>query len=335
MWDRARTVLLVTLVTLAIWIWAEAESLEIASPTVAIEFTDADGEIIVRPDPAWPSTAQLRIEGATVAIEDARRLVGAPIRLTPGLGGVPRAPGEHSVDLLQALRANAEVRRAGVTVLEVEPRSVQVQIDEMVTRALPVRVESRGVNLAGEPTVAPAEVRVRMPAAIAQRLPPDAAVQAVVSPEEAGRLADAGPQSLVVPVRLPIELEGQRPVVVTPDKIRVTLQVRGSTRRLVLPSVPVFLKIPPNEGTRWDVSVEPALLQQVTVSGPADLVEQVERGAIQVLAEVLLTSDELEARITRKNARFGALPTPLRLEVDDAEVRLIIKPRAEGAAPGG
>src|SRR6185503_14008681 len=129
---RIRTILLVTIVTLLIWVWAEGESLTTQTLNPRISFVgptptgspgDEAPELIVRPTTeAWRGTVRIRLEGSTIAIKAAEDALAQPVKLRPGQPGVPSDAGETKiVDLTDALRSYPALTQTGVTVVDADP----------------------------------------------------------------------------------------------------------------------------------------------------------------------------------------------------------------------
>ncbi len=333
-----RTILLVTIVSLLIWIWSEGESLISRPVTVRIAFVDDASDLLVRTDESWRGTARVKLEGSTIGITSAEAILGAPLRLRPGQPGMPTEPGDRQiVDLTEALRGHPDIKRTGVTIVEVDPPNVVVRIVKLVRRELPVRAELPAeLQIAGEATVTPAKVILRMPESAAATLPDTASAAAIVSDDDLRRLREDGPQTLPAAVRLPSSLAGVEPLTITPERVTVTIRLKKNVETVALPSVPVWVSLPPTEGTRWNVEVFDQFLRDVTITGPADLIKQIRDHQIIPIAEVRLSSDELEKSVESKEAVISGLPAGLDCTVASKLVKLKITPRPvpDKASPG-
>lgn len=336
LWASFKTFMLVTLVTVMVWVFAESETLRTQELTAQLIFEplpDGDSALLTGPNRGGRTMAvTLVVEGPAAKIERAEQRFRTPIILTPGEGVMPRTTGEHSLDLLAVLRAEPEVDVLGVSVQRVEPEITGLYLDELVTRELPVETIVPDAELAVLPVPRPATVRITLPARQAARLPAGLVAQAVLDRATVARLAPGSAETVPgVAVRLPV-VEGVDPdrIVTNPASVDVQLTVRTRTVEVVIPRVAVQLRIAPAELERFDVTIpaEDRFLTDVRVSGPADLVQQVQTGAIPVAAVVVLTLEDLERRITSKDAVFAELPTALRFGATSRTVRLQIRPRS-------
>lgn len=336
MWTAVRTYALVTIVTLLIWVWAENESLTTETLAPRIEFLSTPDLVVRVDDPAWQGVVSLRLRGPTAAIDTARRQLAAAVRLAPRETNAGRAGGT-TVDLQQALRRFPPLRSLGVAVVEVVPATVRLEVDEIVARRLRVKAEQKGVELDGEPTLSPDTVEVRLPAQLASSLGGNAAAIAVLDAQEIPRGRDNEPQTVRVAVRLPEGLEGRAAGSVSfePSEVQATIRLRSRTESWTVPSVPVWVVVPPIEADRWDIRLLDQDIKGVTVTGPRELIAAMRDGgpgSSRPRAYVVLSSDDLERRIETKTAVFSLTPSQLQFAAGETTVRLKIEPR-ERAMP--
>jgi len=295
-----------------------------------------DGVLVARAETASWSVAtggrvQLRVRGTTNAVESARRtLVGPePLRLEPGIGGVPGEPGVHTVRLAEAIRQSDRLRNIGLSIASAEPPEISVRVHRLQSVRLPVRVVAAGGGagvFVGEPVVEPGEVLVRLPSELASGLGDGAFGRVELSVEQMGMFSEAEPRTLSgLRVVLPAEAESARSevragvssdglatgfgglVTVSPRTVSVTAQLSRRVRTLELAPVPVWLVLPSTEGTGWDVEVLDKLLPGVSATGPQGAIDRLERGDLVAIAFLTLSSDELERGVETKAAIVAAV----------------------------
>lgn len=315
MWSRVKTIGLVSLIAALIWIWAEAESLKSTTVIARIAFVAGDAAAVrVAGSPLNDALqVRVRLEGPTQAIDQAQQILARTISLSPGSEGVPAAPG-GTVALAEAIRQSREVSGTGVTVVSVDPPTASLAVVKLVAREMPVQVDVGGVDAEGEPVAVPPTVRVTMPEALSKSLSESLAVTAVVAPEDVAVTGDDGPQTVTARLRLPAALtQGDLAefVAVSRETARVTLRVRKRLETLEIPTVPVWITMPPTEGKSWDVEVVEPFLRGVTATGPADQVQRLRRRELVAIAFVVLSSDELAAGITSKSAVIAPVSADL------------------------
>jgi len=354
MGEHIRTILLVTVVTALVWVFAEAESLRTQDTTIELVFEADRGSerVIDLIDPASPPggpatflppgsvvEVTVQLEGSTGAIDTAmRRLRERSIKLSPGAEGVPSVTGENVLSLNSVLRGVPELRTLGVSIKRVAPESVRVFVDELGTREVPVSVITPGGDLDGPPETRPALVRITAPQRDLRAITEGSSAVAKVEPAIWSRLVP-GRRETVPGIRLepPVEFAGASRVRIDPPTADVSLTIRSRTASLVLPTVPVHLRVPPGELSKFDVDIveQDRALIDVTVTGPAEVIRDLEAKTLRPIAYVSLSFEELERGIPSKEAVFTDLPTSLRFEVPNRNVRLRITRREDPAGANG
>lgn len=336
--SQFRTLMVVGLVTALIWLLAEAESLRTDKARVDVRFhTKPEAPRLVRLEPGqeFTGSVSLTIEGPTAAVDTLQSHLRTPLELEPGMDGVPAEPGRYTVNLVEALRAHPIFRDSNCTITAADPASAVISVDAMITHEVPVKVEApEGALIEGLPEAAPSSVGVRLSESGAKALG-DSPVIARLTPEALQNLPE-GRRVVVngVPLSLPtgIQSEGLR---FTFPQVNVALTLRSRTAAAVIPSVPVHLRLAPTEIGTWDIDIPPEsrLLSDVTVSGPAELVEQVRTEKLKLIAYVSLSFEELEHAASagqpiEKEVVFCDLPTPLKFECKQKTIRLTVRRRA-------
>lgn len=316
MWSILKTAGLVTLITMLIWLWAEAENLRRVTMTPRLQFPAVSGDLVVRvDDPGWRSdSVSVRLEGPTAAIDDAERILRSPLVVGPGAPGFPAEPGEHTLRIADLLRQVPELARIGVTITDAQPATVTVRVSRLITREFTVRPDLAGIEVEGEVVVRPSTVTVTMPEAAAAAIGErgtvgggagGATAVAVIAENDRRQLRDDGAQTITAAVVLPEALSDFDPVTVAPEQVRVTLRVRKQQDEVVVPSVPVWITMPNTEGAGWDVRVLQPIIRNVTVRGPAAEIARVRNRELLPIAFVILSSDDLEDGVTSKLAFFA------------------------------
>jgi hypothetical protein len=343
-----KNILLVTLVTVLIWIYAESESLRAEDLAATVAFASPPGSsraVWIVDSPGRPTMElKLRLEGATAAIDALRRQLHTTIPLTPG-AELPKDPGQHSIDLRTTLRASPVFAQSGVTIAEVSPTTITVLVDELVTRQVPVRIElPLGTETAGPPEVQPELASITLPATLLPALAdlpvlaaPDRAALTALTPGRLERIPG-------VPLQVPIPIRDQPYVTVEPRSATVTVTLRDQSDFEVLATVPVQIRISPVAYAEWDVEIpqDARFLRDVRVDGPRDLIAQIREGRLPIIAYISLTPDDLTqgaaAGQISKEAVFSDLPvrnSPLKFTAEERTVPVTIRRRAQAAPSKG
>ncbi len=337
---KVKTGILVTLFTTLIWVFAEGQSLQTKRTEAEVEFPTISGEayaVRVVADQGWRGKVELQVEGSASSLDGLESSLRQGLALTPGMEGVPRESGEHTVDLKRALRGHPEFQSRGVTVLSAEPAIVRVAVDELTTVSLPIEVRVPADVLDGPAlVVGDAQAAVRMPVRVASGLAEGAVVVARVRPEDLETLQEGNRSTIQVRLEAGPGYAGEDILGIEPAQVDVQLTVRSKTETVLLRSVAVDFRLPSCEIGSWDIEVpeEEQSLRDVQVTGPSDLIEQIRSGELKVRAFVRLSFEDLEDRVSSKRAEFSAFPTALRFEVEDDEVSMTIRARLEGTGEG-
>jgi hypothetical protein len=343
---QLRTLLLVGFITALVWLMAESESLRTEKLRPEVRFRvppDAPRLVRVEPGQEFSGTVTVTIEGPTAAVDALAARARGTIDLEPGMVGVPAEPGRHSVNLADALRAHEYFRDSSVTITSVDPPSATVWVDEVVAREASVKIETpEGALLAGVADVKPPKVEVRLPESIARTAAPpgtELTLTARLTPEALANLPAGRRIAVTVPLTLPPTLQSDA-VRVSPPQVNVELTLRSRAASTIVPNVPVYVRVAPTEVGVWDVDLAPEgrVLTDVTITGPADQVDQFRAppeppGAapkVKLIGYVPLSFEELEKAATsgqplEKDVAFCDVPTPLRFDARPRTVKVTVR----------
>lgn len=334
-----RMTLVVTLVSVLIWIVAEGESLSRERVEVVVRLVHDEGEMAMRPAPGsqWTGRVVMEIEGSTAELSRLRELLRDVIELSPGDEGVPVEPGEHTINLAEVLRSIEPMVESGVSITGIEPETVGVLVDRVEWQSFEVRVDMPELASASSPAAEPARVRVLVPSLLSESIADLRTLHASLTREQVDGL-DVGERNVIpnVPIDLPDALSGHPFVRVEPERVSVTVTLESRVESITLDTVPVQIQKPAFEAELWTVHVEgeDQLLEGVTVTGPSELIDRIRSGELTIFATVVLTLDDRDAGITQKEAVFTNLPTPLEFEAPDTTVRLSIRSVADAEDAG-
>lgn len=327
--ERIKTVAIVTILAIVVWLFAEAESLGEAEVSARIEFPSPGSTgLLIRTEARNP-TVRIGLRGGKAALQRASSVFEAPIRLEPGRG-IPDSDGRHAVDLADALRRSQTLADMRVTIEFVRPPTLEVTIEALETVALDIVPELPDVQTEGPIATTPAKAEVRAPRSVAEALDATFAL-ARPSPDQLAGLLTPGPHNLVVPVHLPPGLQGQPGVTLLTERTRLEFTVVSTLVTEPFPSVPVQVLVAPTEANEWIIDVEAQdQILSVDLTAPRAIMSEIRSGARVSLVGVLTLSDiELQSGVTSKPVSFvllrdGAvqpLPREVTVRADRSEVR--------------
>lgn len=340
---RISTIVLVTVVAMIVWLYAEAESVRTRKVPLTVQLVadPASGFLIRATETeAWQERAVVTVSGSASALAAFEAGAVKVIRVSPGEHGVPDQPGESLLDLRNIFRTMDLFTRRGVSISVVEPTAIRVYIDRLTTKTdVPISVEITGAEVEGAPVALPGRVSIRAPESVLKKLPDNPKV--IVRPDPTALSKTVSGRKEVIPrviVQPPPEIAGFPNVTIEPAVVDVELTVKSRTASDVLANVPVQVMLPGLVAGDWLVKTEQTFFTDVRVTGSAELVDQVKKGEIKVFAVVTLTADELERGLTSKEVVFVTQPLTagLQFTADSAVVRFKATPRdgTKQAGPG-
>ena len=335
-----RTVILVSVVTLLVWLLTESRTVrsQIIELSPRLEAGTESG-VVARPAAgfSWPESVRVTLSGSTAGLDQVVRSLQGRLQLRVGLE-VNASPAVHEVDLREVLRGSEFLIAAGVGVLEVNPPRVRVEVDTLTEASLPVRVvEPEGVAFEpnGRPSASPSSLRVRGPASVLARLENQEGLVRLDQSLVAGLTPGRSETLSRLRVDLP-EDQDRWATTFRPEYVDVSLTLRSRTQTLVLSAMPVQILLAPGEVGRWRVTLPPGGqdLVGVEVTGPSDQIERLRSGEVVPEAVVALSFDELERGVDSKAAQIVGLPPGVQISPGESlTVRLGVE-RVTGEGNG-
>lgn len=342
MLEFIRNALIVIVITCLVWLFAEAESLRTTQGPAEIVFVTETGSdrVVMLPDSADKLSGrvmtQVEIEGSAASIDAAERVLRRPLRLTPGMDGVPREPGERMVRLAEVLRSHPDLRQLGITVRKIDPAEVRIMIDQIETRELKVVSPVERDDVEGAVEVRPATVKMRLPASQAKLLAESSVLTARLDADVVRSLTRGRRQTVPgVTLTLPSELTLPGVVALEPRTVDVSLTMRAQVRTITIPTVPVHVRLAPAELGTWDIEIpeQDRFITDVSCTGPFEGIAALEDRSVTLVATLALSFEELERGVTSKEVVFLDLPPGVKAEAVTRSVRLTIKRRAAERTP--
>ena len=299
------TIMLVTIVTVLIWVWAAGETRERKDPLNAtVQFTVPDPENwVIQPE---QQSMVMVIEGSQLALRRAQQLLNEPLVIS-----VPAVIGRQTVNLPERVRQHDELRATGLSLISIEPQQASIELDKIERLSVAVKPNLPGVQTEGEITVEPPEVTIAVPSRLRSRFGEGFTVDAVMEKAELDRLQPGLQHTLDVRLRLP-EGFATNDVRLTPARAKLTFTIRSRTREVRVDTIRVQVAGPPEDADMYSVEIEPRQLNNVTITADADLVRRIQNNEVPVIAMLHLSSREKETRIESKRiSGFVALvPEP-------------------------
>jgi hypothetical protein len=339
--SQAKSFLVIGLVSVLIWLLAEAESLRTEQLRIDVSFkAGPETARYIHADPDVPTTFNIRLQGSTARVDALASQLRKPIALEPGMTGIPIEPGKHAINLLTVLRDLPVVRESGVSIADVQPGIVSVTVDTLAVRIAKIRIVlPPGALVDGIPEPTRPTAELRYPESAARDLPADLTLDAPIDPQALTGLPENRRVTIpTIRIELPEPLRGIEGARVIPSTVGAQITLRSRTGTYTIPSVPVHVRLAPTETGIWDITMpaESRLLTDVTVSGPSDSIDLIRTEKVKPIAFIPLSFEELERAAAsgepiEKAPVFTELPTQLKFDPKQRTVKLTVKRREQPA----
>lgn len=307
--QRLRTWLVVTLITVLVWLYAEGQAISQRSEQLMVTFVAPGQNVAIEPKTPFGTDPPVRItatfRGSTGQLAQVRRVIEeGPIELEVS-GRTENGSGEQNIVVRDAL-LNSRLGEMGVNIVETTPPTMTLHVEPLTTVELPVELAEQDLQLSEQPEIEPATVQVTLPT----RLEEEAEGRSVpvrLDESERGRLEPNTPATLRrVSLVVPEALES-RWTKLEPAHVAVTLTIRKQTDTVVQELIPVELGLSPLLAQQYDfaLSQEDYYLRDVELTGPADVLQRIKEGGVTVKAVLHPTTEQVETAVS------DGEPTPI------------------------
>lgn len=315
MLERIQTAVVVTLLAILIWLYAEAQN-----PAVPL-----DQEVTVQLLPPPGSDLRVRLDstdrlsllltGPNAELQELKkqlRLQQNSLRLTLGEFGLPTTPGDYKEPIINYLEEHPLFKNSRIRVQTKESNVLVFTVYAMAERTF--NIESGAlpnVQTEGPIVIDPTTVKVRIPANILNTLNEDALKVIAVPRLQAGQVYKPGvPYTLDATLTMP-GIADPSAIEFPPGPVRLTFTVHTTRTELAVPNVPIRIVLLPVDQNRYDITISEPLIAELKIAGPSDLITRIRDGSIRITGEAVFSSDELTQQITTKLISFDHLPDSL------------------------
>jgi hypothetical protein len=329
-----KTIVVVSLLAIVVWLFAEAESLGDAEVSARIEFPPASSSaFLISSEPRSPSV-RIGMRGAKSALQRASSILETPIRLEPGRGGVPDADGTYTIDLTEALRASPAIADTRVTLEWVRPPTITVKLEDLETRPYDIQATLPGVQTEGAIEIVPRVAQVRAPVAVHTEFAETAFVQARPPQDQAA--LPPGVHTITIPLSLPPALQQRPGVTLLTDRAELRFTVVSTLVTETLSAVPVQTLLAPTEANEWRITIAPQdQILSIEMTGPRQIMSDLKSATVSasIVAVLALSDIDLQSGRTSKPVAFAMLrdgvlqnlPREVTVRADRSEVRFTVE----------
>ena len=292
--EKVETWLVVTVISILVWLYAEATVLKQESRQIQVQFVEPTGNYAI--DPVAAQSVRVDFKASSGQIQQFTQATGRPliIEIEP----------DTSVDIKELfINLNNELMTAGlgelgITDLKADPEIQPVRLRRLESVELPIKVDAAALKLVGSsPTTVPDTVTITAPADIIQSLD-NQNVEAMLS-EMTLNLEDPTREAVAnnVPLQFPEAVKLSDPWITADTRtVRVNYTPANNTAKTRRERIPLFINLPVDQQANYIVQPTDGrlFLRDVTLVGPADIIRAVEAddSRYRLWAELKLSSLE-------------------------------------------
>jgi len=335
-WATIRSVILVTFLAVLIWLLAESRMVQTRMVELQIVLIgntqDPSHQFVIRPAPGeiWSGSIDVELEGSLASLDQASRELRGRVQLMVG-NEIPSRPGVHDLDLRSIFRDLPALRSHGVSIRSLTFDVARVEVDELISIELPVRVDlPSSVALDGPLRAIPQAATIKGPASVIAELDgrellavPEASAISALTP---GRLETIPGVALQLPDTIDPSLSLGWAPILTPSRVDIRLTIRSLTQNTTIERLPIQVLLAPGEVGRWNVVLNPGSedLVSIQISGPTDALAAINDGTRIPSAVLSLSFQDLERAITAKQIQILGLPDGVQIISELPEIGFTI-----------
>jgi len=292
--ERIETLLLVTAVSLLVWLYAEGESVkDYDGQSVRVQLVAPQPDTLaISPNAAFNATLRLSAStGQMRSFEQTMRSGPITITVTPD-------PAQTRQQLILRDLIQQQLEPLGITVLSCQPDVLPATIEPLVEVTLPIRVEPGNLRLASAAEVDPSQAAVFVPQSMAD-LAPAASITASLALIDADQLEVNRMHTAEVDLSIPPLLESPW-TRLAQSQTNVSFTIENRTEQYEPDYLPIRINIPVAFSNQYEVVVGDGehTVQGIVFVGPRDEIERIRTRQTPVWAELRLTPQQLDEGIT-------------------------------------
>jgi len=294
--ETLETALVVTVITVLIWLYAEGETIQLVTKTVDIEFVAPNATMAIELN-GKPADARVKEVDISYQVSRSNRskveqflreqqAIKIEVR-TNGEGG-----SEQIIDLKDDLSASP-LAEMGAYIQSTDPPTATVRLIELRTVTLPIEPLLGELELSEEaPTFSPAQVELTLPKDLADLAQAKGlSLNALMNELDASRFEEDTQNVRKVRLGLPPELAS--PHARFNPNTEVTFVVLKRTHEITLDRVQVRVSISDAWTGKRQITIDTQQFIEVQLKGPAEVIDRIDETNELVWATLKLNSDDL------------------------------------------
>lgn len=294
--ERIETIIVVTIITALVWLYAEGESVRTYHESIRVKFVAAPGHNFridpnMRTDTQGDVDVQLTYRASAGQHQEFRQKTShAAVRIP-----ITQA-GEHAIAIKDELINNSQISQLGLNIEQANPATVTLNVQRLAKVTLPVKVRYSGMHLAKPATADPKQVTLILPSKMANQAKGSYVI--ALLPESAGRNLAEGTHTQKVKVTLPYYLRWlSSQIQVKPGNVQVSFVIANKTRSITLYRVPIRISVAPWALENYNITLigSNIISDGVALLGPEDKINAIRNGKTAIWAVIRPTRDQLKA----------------------------------------
>lgn len=301
--ESLETVLVVTVITMLIWLYAEGETIQTQERDISVRFvapTTGLAITVAGQEPDTPAATTVSISATLQASSgDWTRISDWVHNETVEIEvNAPKTDDEEqTLNLLDALNSSPLAEEVRAFVKEVSPESITVRVQTLETVEMGLRVDPGELELtADEPTFSPDTIEVQLPTEDAKRVEDfNLKLVARLDKIDADTLKEDTHNVVSVELSLPPELQNRPHIKLARASVDVTFLVDKLTEEIELPRVQVRLTISDEITGLYQIQIDPDTQRFITVTlrGPKEAINRIKEEPDLVRAQIILKLSDL------------------------------------------
>ncbi len=328
-WQKAVTYALVTIITVLVWLYAEAENVKVHEENAVEVLIVGAKTQAIELERAQPLRVSVQFRCAAGQLAELRRLRRQPFSIDVA----DMDEGEQTIELKPRLALDQRIADLGVAVESVDPSRVRATITNLTPVEMEIVAESGGQRL--EAVVDPPHATVLVPSRRADTARTMALI-AIVDDRDLADLDEGEHPIANVTVTVPAYLREQT-IMDLPDAVSVRVTVRKQEKTITR-SVPIYVLGPPLVHVDFKIVPEEDVVT-VDLTGPVETIERIDSNDIPVWAELHVFShaalSEQATESTSTHPLKFRLPPDVRASVSSYEMPVVIQRREQAVETEG
>jgi hypothetical protein len=321
--ESIKTLLIVSSLTILIWVWAETQQMlqQVPISGVELKLTTSDRERILSLHDSGNPVVTLKVTGPKTGVA---KVTEELTRTVPNFKEIDLGRnlpvGTRTFSLLDRIKDLQLFKDNGVSVTDVSPSSVTVDIDSVATVYVDVLPPPQVADKLQTYGFEPAKVHVRGPSSLIDDRTP------VYADLESAEALKTPGQKELPSVRLFTRLPDRAGIQIDPPAVRAILEVKGD-ETAKWDTMTVFVSGPQSLLDKYVVKFDDDknFIRDVTFIGPKDIIEELKKpkpNTPQPTPVLMIDSSDERAGARRKRLIYVNLPKGVRPSNDTERIEV-------------